>query len=743
MYLYKSGNAGNMQITELLVETARSGASDLFISAGKPPSCRRNGKLQRMGTEIAEASIIDSFRQGILSQISEKCYREKGSYDVGLTLREGLRFRINFLVRQGMPSFVARPIPSGLDLKFKELNLPSVIEEFADSLRGLILIAGSAGSGKSTTMAAIMNHINSNYEKHIVSIEDPIEFIHTDRKSLITQREIGSDTSSFGEALKNVVRESPDVIIIGEMRDLETMQTAITAALTGHLVISTVHTADTVQAVERIINHFPEHLRAQAADDLSLAIRGIIAQRLIKTKDGTGMMPAVEVLKSTPHMKNLISARKYKELEEAIKRGSEEGMVTFTRAISELYKNDKISLKDGIAASTNPDEFLLLAEGMESGIETFRDDFKVGGASEDEINMKRLLYSAVANNASDLILSAGSPPSLRVNGDLCPLEAEPLTGQDTKRLLFSIITPRQRAIFEEQRELDFAMTLDVGKAKDGKQKEIPYRFRVNAFFQRGNVTAAVRVISQTIPDPVTLGIPQCIVNLTDKKHGLILVTGPTGHGKSTTLASMIDRINEKRACHIITVEDPIEYVHGNKKAIVEQREVHADTLSFSNALKYVLRQDPDVILIGEMRDTETIAAALTAAETGHLVMATLHTNDAPQSIDRIIDSFPAHQQNQIKVQLAGTLLGIIAQRLIPLKSGKGRVAAFEVLIGNSGAKALIREGKTHLIQSTMETGARDGMVTMEKALKELYSRGVISKDDVSSLTPITERQASY
>jgi pilus retraction protein PilT len=233
-------------------------------------------------------------------------------------------------------------------------------------------------------------------------------------------------------------------------------------------------------------------------------------------------------------------------------------------------------------------------------------------------------------------------------------------------------------------------------------------------------------------------LPKALLDLVNKKQGLILVTGPTGHGKSTTLASLINIINENRACHIITVEDPIEYVHNNKEAVIEQREVFADTLSFSNALKYVLRQDPDVILVGEMRDPETIAAALTAAETGHLVMATLHTNDAAQSIDRIIDSFPSHQQSQIRIQLAGSLLGIIAQRLIPRRDNKGRVAAFEVMINTSAVKTIIREGKTHLAPSIIETGAKNGMITMDKALTELYERNIIRRSEAMSLMNATK-----
>lgn len=729
-----------MQIKDLLKKTADESSSDLFVSAGKVPFQRKHGKVIPLDTAIISAETIHEFRKSILLPQAEKDYNDNGSFDAGLTLSDGQRFRINFLMQQGQPALVARPVCLGGGLDFKKLHLPEAINDFAKMNRGLILLSGTAGSGKSTTMATILNYINKNYNKHVVTIEDPIEFIHFDDKSLITQREVGADTAGFSEALRNVVRESPDVIIIGEMRDLDTMQTAITAALTGHLVLSTVHTADTVQALERVINHFPEHLRQQAADDLSLALCGVIGQRLVPMKNSSGMIPAVEILKATPHVRNLIGQRDFKGLDEAIKRGAEDGMITFNRALSELYKKDMIEMNDGADAATNRDEFLLLIQGMESGIDTFRERFSEFPAIDDEVDMKRLLYAAVANEASDLLLSVGSSPCVRFKGDLAQLDVEPLTSGDTKRLLFSVLSPRQRADFENEREIDFALTTSL-EDSDGVKRS--YRFRVNGFFQRGHIGCAIRVIPSKIPPLDTLGVPPSIVRLTDKKSGLILVTGPTGHGKSTTLAAMIDRINTQRGCHIITVEDPIEYVHANKQAIIEQREVHADTRSFGNALKFVLRQDPDVILIGEMRDTETIAAALTAAETGHLVFATLHTNNAPDSVNRIIDSFPSYQQNQIRLQFSSCFLAILSQRLIPKKDGSGRTAAFEVLIGTPATRSLIRDGKTQQIQSIMETSFKDGMITMDKALEELYSKNLITREQVDNLSQINSKSQSY
>ncbi|MCK5845050.1 MAG: PilT/PilU family type 4a pilus ATPase [Victivallales bacterium] len=715
-----------MKINELLELMMRERVSDLLVTAGKPPCVRKDTKILRLDLEVCSREEVEEFRRDMLLPDAEAAFSATGSFDAGVTFDSGVRFRINFFLQQGMPGHVARLVPNG-SLSFKELLLPPIVAELAEKPRGLVLVVGAAGSGKSTTMAAILNHINANFAKHVVTIEDPIEFVHSDNLSLITQREVGADTANFADALRNVVRESPDAIFIGEMRDLETMKTAVSAALTGHLVVSTLHTSSVVQSIERIINHYPDTHREQAAYDLALALEGIIAQRLVPKADGDGMVPAVETLVATPLAKHFISTRSFTELEDVVKRGQEEGMRTFSRALADMAKDGVITVEEGAKAATNSDEFMLLVQGMESGIETFRsdDDSNDGGAG---LNMKRLLHTAVANGASDLILTANCRPTLRLNGVLTPLDIEELSPSETKRLLFGVLNSRQREQFEEGREIDFALSVNINRDKSGKTSDpIPYRFRVNGFFQRGNIAIAVRVIPKTVPPPAELGLPFALLEMADAKQGMILVTGPTGHGKSTTLASIVNRINESRACHIITVEDPIEYVHPNKKSVVEQREVYSDTHSFSSALKYVLRQDPDVILVGEMRDTETIAAALTAAETGHLVLATLHTNDAAQSIDRIIDSFPAHQQSQIRIQLAGSLLGIISQRLLPHRNGKDRVAVFEVMVNNHAVKNIIREGKTHLAASIMETGTKDGMITQEKAVGELYKRNLITR----------------
>lgn len=334
------------------------------------------------------------------------------------------------------------------------------------------------------------------------------------------------------------------------------------------------------------------------------------------------------------------------------------------------------------------------------------------------MEFKDLFELVTKEGASDLIISAGAPPVLRVNGRLYRTRYDAMTPEATKKLVYSVLTPDQKKTFETSKELDFSLA-------SGRK----HRYRVNVYLQKQAVAAALRPIPDSIPDLDSLGLPEAAEKFADAKQGLLLVTGPTGHGKTTTQAAIIDRINETREAHVITVEDPIEFVHSHKKSIVDQREVGDDTHGFINALKYILRQNPDVIQIGEMRDLETIQACLRAAETGHLVMATLHTNDAIQSVDRMIDVFPAEQQQQIRFMLSMTLLGIISQRLLPRKDGKGRVMAAELLINNTAIANLIREGKTHQVYSIMETNTREGMVTMDKAIKSLYMDGVISYDE--------------
>ena len=331
--------------------------------------------------------------------------------------------------------------------------------------------------------------------------------------------------------------------------------------------------------------------------------------------------------------------------------------------------------------------------------------------------LEGILQVANEAGASDIHLTVGVPPKMRVNGSLVDMGYPALEPDDTLAISIHIMNQTQRDIFEEKGEYD--MSLTIGGFG---------RYRVNVFKQRGSIALALRLVATEIPHHETLGIPDSVVNLYTRKRGLILVTGPTGSGKSTTLASLIDKINEHRDAHIITLEDPIEYLHKHKKSIVNQREIGADTHNYANALRAALREDPDVILVGEMRDLETIEIAVRAAETGHLVLSTLHTIGAASTVDRIIDVFPPHQQQQIRIQLANILEAVISQQLIPTADGMGRVAAFEVLHATYPARNLIRENKSYQLPNVMQTGRSLGMITMDDALLQLYIDGVIDKE---------------
>ncbi|MFI4985356.1 MAG: type IV pilus twitching motility protein PilT [Solirubrobacterales bacterium] len=334
-----------------------------------------------------------------------------------------------------------------------------------------------------------------------------------------------------------------------------------------------------------------------------------------------------------------------------------------------------------------------------------------------DIDFADLLMEVVSRRASDLHLSSGAKPTVRVRGRLAPMDGFPkLSPTDTREIVYSILTGDQRQRLETNWQLDFAYSIP-GHA----------RFRVNAYYQRGAIGAAFRLIPVGLTSIDELGLPATVHEFTRKPRGFVLVTGPTGSGKSTSLAAMIDEINRTREEHIMTIEDPIEFLHGHKKCLVNQRELGSDAQSFSEALKAALRQDPDVILVGEMRDLETISTALTAAETGHLVFATLHTQDTAQTIDRVIDVFPSHQQGQVRVQLSVSLQGIMTQQLLPTADGSGRVVATEVLVPNPAVRNLIREGKTHQIYSVLQTSSAAGMQTMDASLAMLVRQGKITQ----------------
>ncbi len=331
--------------------------------------------------------------------------------------------------------------------------------------------------------------------------------------------------------------------------------------------------------------------------------------------------------------------------------------------------------------------------------------------------IEEIMRTAKNAGASDVHITVGIPPKMRVNGNLVTMNYSRMMPADTLGVLLEIMTESQREKFEDRGEYDMSFSIpELG------------RYRVNAYKQRGSVALALRLVGTQVPSPESLGVPESVINLYERKRGLILVTGPTGSGKSTTLAAIIDKINNNRDAHVITLEDPIEYLHQHKMAMVNQREIGLDSQNYANALRAALREDPDVILVGEMRDFETISVAITAAETGHLVLSTLHTIGAASTVDRVIDVFPPHQQQQIRVQFANVLEAVISQQLIPTLDGRGRVAAFEVMHANHAVRNLIREGKSHQLVSVMQTNRKMGMITMDESITQLFYEGRIDRE---------------
>lgn len=335
------------------------------------------------------------------------------------------------------------------------------------------------------------------------------------------------------------------------------------------------------------------------------------------------------------------------------------------------------------------------------------------------MSIVELLKLAHRNKASDVHITVGVPPVFRINGKLVHIDnIDNLMPEDTQEIAFELLSEKQQKTLADKGEIDFSYAIGgIG------------RFRVNVYSQRGSYSIAIRPIPLEIPSHKELGLPDILLELSERQRGLILVTGPTGSGKSTTLATMIDHINENRRCHVLTLEDPIEYLHRHKSSIINQREIGYDTESYATALRAALRQDPDVILIGEMRDLETISVAVTAAETGHLVLATLHTIGAVSTVDRVIDVFPSEQQQQIRVQLGSVLQGVVSQQLVRRADGSGRIGAFEIMLCNQAVKNLIREGKSHQLLSSIQTGRKIGMMSMDTSLVELYKQGIITVDE--------------
>ena len=461
----------------------------------------------------------------------------------------------------------------------EKLGLPPIVRQLCDREKGLILVTGPTGSGKSTTLASMVDYLNNTFEGHILTIEDPVEFVHKSKKCLVNQRELGVHTLSFANALRAALREDPDIILVGEMRDLETIQLALTAAETGHLVFGTLHTSSAPKTIDRIIDAFPPNQQSQIRTQIAEALEAVITQTLLKKKSG-GRVAALEIMVATTAVRNLVREGKLHQIPGIMQASQKDGMQTMDMALFELATRGVVTKGEAQSRSMNPN--LFGSRNERRSLEFLK---YLAAETGVEMDVRSLLKVMVDQEASDLYLTVDSAPAYRVHGSTQQTNAPPFTNEQLEALALALMRGQQRGEFEEKMEMNLALYY----------KELG-RFRVNIFRQRGNVGLVFRHIKAEIQTVEQLGLPLIVKDISMTKRGLVLVVGATGSGKSTTLAAMIDHRNTIHPGHIVTVEDPIEFVHNHKRSLITQREVGFDTLSFQNALKNTLRQAPDVIL---------------------------------------------------------------------------------------------------------------------------------------------------
>ncbi len=695
-------------VDSLCVWAMQQGASDIFLHEEKAPQIRLNGELTPLPDYHVSAQSMDLFWQHCGGTA------DTTDLDTTLTSSDGSRYRVSLFLHAEQRGAVLRPVKTDIP-DLNTLGVPeALLTEWITLPSGLILVTGPTGSGKSTTLAATLQWLNQNHSRHVITIEDPIEYLFTDQHCIFTQREVGRNTPSFAQGLKSSLRQSPDIIFLGEIRDPETAMTALQAAETGHLVLATLHSANSAETLDRLTRLFPPAERESALGLLGKQLIGILNQHLLPDQHG-GRTPIIEHFENTGAARNWITSGDHTALADFIERATNPKNVSFMRSLVTACHAGAIDQDTALSASPNPQDFMRAMKGMDSTSHT--ESTEVAALAEHQ-DIGHFLALAVEKGASDLHLCSGIVPTIRVNGILRPLGEIPVSAKDCLALINSSLDQKQRARFEENWELDYALNLKgVG------------RFRGNVHYNRGEMDATFRHIPTEIRTLSELGHKEALKHLCRLEQGLILVTGITGSGKSSTLASMVKEIGESRSGVIVTVEDPIEYLFENNLAIIKQREVGTDTKSFANALKHVLRQDPDVIMVSELRDRETISAAVTAAETGHLVLATLHTMDAPEAIHRMVDVFPGDQQEQVIAQLSNSLQAIISQKLLPRADEEGQVLASEILIANSAVRTCIRTHKIEQITGLIEIGQKDGMHTIDQSIIELFEAGKISADE--------------
>jgi twitching motility protein PilT len=585
-----------VDIEQLLRFSVKNKASDLHLSAGVPPMIRIDGDVKRINMPALTHKEVHSMVYDIMNDKQRKDYEEFFETDFSFEIPELARFRVNAFNQHRGAGAVFRTIPSKI-MTLDDLNAPKIFKDISMYPRGIVLVTGPTGSGKSTTLAAMIDHVNNNRPDHILTIEDPIEFVHESKKCLINQREVHRDTLGFAEALRSALREDPDVILVGEMRDLETIRLALTAAETGHLVFGTLHTSSAAKTIDRIVDVFPAGEKDGPLDAVGVAARG-------------DQPDAAEEGRRRPH-RGARDHDRHAGDPQPDPRGQDRADVLGDPDRPGARHADARPVPAGPAAQGPGQPRRGPLQGPEQG--RLLGGLSTPGTGVNHMERDQairfihdLLRKMVEVKGSDLFLTAGFPPAIKVDGRVKPHD-QPLTPQQSAALVRSIMNDRQTKEYDATKECNFA----IAPPRIG-------RFRVSAFIQQGHSGAVMRTINTKIPTLEELELPPVLKDVAMTKRGLVLIVGGTGSGKSTTLAAMLGYRNENSKGHIITIEDPVEYVHTHKNCVVTQREVGMDTESWQVALKNTLRQAPDVILIGEIRDRDTMEYGIQFAETGHL-----------------------------------------------------------------------------------------------------------------------------
>lgn len=719
------------------------GANELHLSTGQKPNIRFWRELQPVDMPVLKEGMSDVLIAQILSEEEKKEIEQNMHVDFMYNFtdddRHFHRFRANAYYHRAGLNIVMKIMPDKIP-SIKDLGLPEIVSAFGRFEQGLVLITGGSGCGKTTTLHALLDLINSERHAHIITIEDPIEFIHKPKNSIIRQRQIDLHTKNYLRALKASISEDPDVILINELRDPETIELAMVAAETGCLVLSSMNTLSCASTIERIIDSFPQEQSIQTGAMLSESLKAVVTQQLLTSRARSIRYPAVEILTGCIPLKSLIREQKIFQINSLIETNRSIGMQSMDSSVLSLLKNNLITQEVAMEAAVDKNtvkNFIKddkIKPGQQETVSILKKDrcAALGIIIEPPMNysgkiiksnlswdytLKDLFKIMVQEKASDLHITVGLPPKMRLKGEIVELYLPAVSEEKSWELLSGIFLKKQMDIFTREWDLDF--TYEVSNIA---------RFRCNMLREHNGVGAIFRIIPPEIPSMEILGLPDILKTIASYRQGLVVITGPTGSGKTTTMACLLDYINSNRSANILTVEDPLEFIHKNKKSHIFHREIGIHAASFREAVRAARKESVDVIMIGEMMDKDTLMEAILAADMGNLVLGIMHTTGVTRTVEKIIETFSGKMQGQIKSMLCNSLKSIVAQQLIPTMDGTWRCAVVEVAINNQRLTNVIRDGKTKMIDSIIHSSRDEGMQSVDLALMQLVRDSKIDEE---------------